>query len=269
MRIFALLQSWPGRYLLAIAVAGGAAVLTALLPDEIERRNATLFFGAVMVSAWWGGFGAGLVTTFLSAVCIAYFFMPPLHTFGLASDDQIRLSLFLAVAGLISYLNGARQRAEEHHAELLIREKIGRARSEALEWRYGALAEAAAIVTRARDVPSAVDRIMHLAVPRFARASAVLVRDGRGALVPLTAARAEGDGQAGDEAQAATNVATSGHPDITPPLIVVPLASGGRVLGVMSFVAAPERPYRDEDLAFAQDLGHHVALLLGRGVTVA
>ncbi|MBM3219124.1 MAG: DUF4118 domain-containing protein [Candidatus Rokubacteria bacterium] len=116
MKLWALLQSWPGRYLVSVAVVGGATVLTALLPDEIERRNATLFFGAVMVSAWWGGFGCGLVSTFLSAVAIAYLFMPLLHTFGLASDDQIRLCLFLAVAGLISYLNGARQRAEEHHA---------------------------------------------------------------------------------------------------------------------------------------------------------
>lgn len=269
MRIFALLQSWPGRYLVAIAVAGGATVLTALLPDEIERRNSTLFFGAVMVSAWWGGFGAGLVTTFLSAAAIAYLFMPLLHTFGLASDDQIRLCLFIAVAGLISYLNGARQRAEEHHAELLIREKIGRARSEALEWRYGALADAAAIVARARDAAVAIERITHLAVPRFARASGVHTRDARGALVPFAAARAQGEAPGEDEIAAAAHVADTGHADVSASLIAVPLASGGRVLGAMTFVAAAEHPFRDEDLAFAQDLGHHAALILARGVTVA
>jgi K+-sensing histidine kinase KdpD len=269
VRIWALLHSWPGRYLVAVAVVGGATVLTALLPDEIERRNGTLFFGAVMVSAWWGGFGAGLVSTFLSAASIAYLFMPMLHTFGYAQDDQIRLSLFVTVAALISYLNGARQRAEERHAELLLREKIGRARSESLEWRYGALAEAAVVVARARDAAPAVQRLAQLAVPRFARASAVYVRGAAGVLVPLAAVRPEGETPGEHETAAAAHAAASGHADTTPRLIAVPLTSAGGVVGVMAFVAGAERSYRDEDLAFAQDLGHHAALILGRGVTVA
>jgi K+-sensing histidine kinase KdpD len=264
-----LLQSWPARYLIAIAVVAGAAVLTDVLPDEVERRNATLFFGAVMVSAWWGGLGPGLVATFLSAVSIAFFFTPALRTFGLAADDQIRLSLFVAVAGLISYLNGARQRAEAHHAALLIREKIGRARSEAVAWRYGALADAAGVVARARDVPAALKRLTHLAVPRFAAASAVHVPDEDGAMRPLAATRPKDALPGEDEMAAAARVARSGRADMTPELIVVPLASRGRTLGVMAFVADADRTYRDDDLAFAQDLAHHAALVLGRGVPVA
>ena len=269
MRVFALLQSWLGRYVVAVAVVGGAAVLTALLPEEIERRNATLFFGAVMVSAWWGGFGAGLVSTFLSAAAIAYLFMPMLHTFGYAQDDQIRLSLFIAVAALISYLNGARQRAEARHAELLLREKIGRARSESLEWRYGALADAAGVVARARDAASAVQRITHLAVPRFARVSAVYVCGADRALSSFAATRPQDEFPDEDETAAAAHVAETGHADVRPRLIAVPLTSGARMLGVMTFAAGPERTYRDEDLAFAQDLGHHATLILARGVTVA
>jgi len=267
--LFALLQMWPARYLIAVALVGGAVVLTAALPEEVERRNATLFFGAVMVSAWWGGLGPGLITTFLSAASIAFFFTPELRTFGLAADDQIRLSLFVAIAGLISYLNGARQRAEAHHAELLLREKIGRARSESVEWRYAALADAANVVARARDVTAAVERVTHLAVPRFASACAVHVRTARGTLAPLAATRLA-DAAPGEEEMAAVgHVAQSGHPDLAPQLIAVPLTAEGRTLGVMTFVAGAERTYRDEDLAFAQDLGHHAALLVARGVTVA
>lgn len=268
MSLWALLQSWPGRYFVTMALVAGAVVLTALLPDEIERRNATLFFGAVMVSAWWGGLGPGLVATFLSAASIAYFFIPPLHTFGLAPDDRIRLSLFVAVAALISYLNGARQRAEAHHAELLIREKIGRARSESVEWRYAALADAAGVVSRTRDVATAIRRITHLAVPRFASASAVHVRTERGTFAPLAATRPPDAPPSEEEMAAAAHVVETGHPEHSPQLIVVPLTAGGRTLGVMAFVAGAERPYRDEDLAFAQDLGHHAALVLARGVTV-
>ena len=262
MTLFALLQSWPGRYFITIALVAGAVVLTTMLPEEEERRNATLFFGAVMVSAWWGGLGPGLVATFLSASSIAFFFTPSLRTWGFASDDQIRLSLFVAVAALISALNGARQRAEAHHADLLIREKIGRARSESVEWRYTVLADAAGVVARARDVATAVRRITNLAVPRFASASAVHVRDERGTLAPLAATRPSGAEQGEDERAAATRVVESGSADMTPGLIVVPLTAGDRTLGAMAFVAAAERTFRDEDLVFAQHLAHHAALVL-------
>ncbi len=269
MSLFALLKTWPARYVLTLALVGGAIVLTSFLPEEEERRNATLFFGAVMVSAWWGGLGPGLVATVVSAASIAFFFTPSLRTFGFASDDQIRLSLFLAIAGLISYLNGARQRAEAHHAELLIREKIGRARSEAVEWRYAALADAAGVVARARDVHAGVKRITHLAVPRFATAAAVHVPDLDGTIVPLVATRPKDALPSEDEMTAATLAAESGQATMTPYLIVVPLTNGGQTLGVMAFVSGGEQTYRDEDLVFARDLAHHAALVLARGVTVA
>ncbi|MBM3219123.1 MAG: GAF domain-containing protein [Candidatus Rokubacteria bacterium] len=51
----------------------------------------------------------------------------------------------------------------------MLREKIGRARSEALEWRYGALADAAGAVARARDVAAAAQHSTHLAVPLTAQ----------------------------------------------------------------------------------------------------
>jgi GAF domain-containing protein len=56
----------------------------------------------------------------------------------------------------------------------------------------------------------------------------------------------------------------SGHPDVTPELIAVPLVADGRTLGVMSFVAGTDRTFREDDLGFAQDLGHHAALVLAR-----
>ena len=269
MSLFALLQAWPARYVLTLGLVAGAIVLTSFLPEEEERRNATLFFGAVMVSAWWGGLGPGLVATFVSAASIAFFFTPSLRTFGFASDDHIRISLFLAIAGLISYLNGARQRAEAHHAELLVREKLGRARSEAVEWRYAALADAAGIVARARDVQAGVKRITHLAVPRFATCAAVHVPEDDGTIMPLVATRPKDVLPSEDEMTAAAQVAESGRALMTPHLIVVPLANGGQTFGVMAFVSALDRTYRDEDLVFARDLAHHASLVLSRGVTVA
>jgi K+-sensing histidine kinase KdpD len=263
VRLIALLHTPPARYFAAIVLVSGAVVLTALLPDEIQRRNSTLFFGAVMVSAWWGGFGPGLLATVLSGLSIAWFFTPVVRAFELSQDDQIRISLFLAMAALISYLNDARRRAEQRHAELLLREKLGRARSESMEWRYAALAEAASVAARARDLEGALGRITHLAVPRFAVSSAVLARNDAGILTTLAATPRDG-GETASAMPTASVVLEKGHPELMAHSIVVPLLAGGRVLGVMSFVAGPERTYRDEDLAFAQDLGHHAALLLAR-----
>ncbi|HYE91599.1 MAG TPA: DUF4118 domain-containing protein [Terriglobales bacterium] len=261
MRLRTVLHSTPARYVVSIALVAGATVLTDALPAEVERRNGTLFFGAVMVSAWWGGLGPGLVSTCLSAASIAAFFTPPLHTFGVAPNDQIRLSLFVAIAALISYLNGARQRLEEHHASLLLREKLGRARSESMEWRYVALADAAAIVARARDPEAALGRLAHLAVPRFAKAAAVHAHAPRAGV--LTTA---GDVAAIDDAvvDAAVRAVAAGHAQAAPHAVAVPLVAGGRTLGAMSFVAPAEREYREDDLVFAQDLAQHAALVLAR-----
>ena len=263
MRLLHLATTAPVRYFVTVVFVAGATALTLLLPDEIERRNSTLFFGAVMLSAWWGGLGAGLVATALSAVAIGYFLMPSFHTFGLANDDWIRLSLFVAVAGLISYLNGARQQAEAHHAELLLQEKIGRARSEHSEWRTKVLADAAAVVARARDVESALGRLAHLVVPRFAGTCTVYVRSADGTLAGVTTAGA-GAAHPPDVMTAVTRAVESGHATTIARTIAVPLVVGDATLGAVVFVAFGEQGYRDDDLVFAQGLAHHAALVLSR-----
>ncbi|MBM4439262.1 MAG: DUF4118 domain-containing protein [Candidatus Rokubacteria bacterium] len=260
MTLRTLLHSTPARYAVSIVLVAGATVLTDALPAEVERRNSTLFFGAVMVSAWWGGLGPGLVSTALAAGTIAYSFTPPIRGLALAVDDQIRVSLFVAIAGLISHLNGARERAEARHAELLRREKVGRARSEPVEWRYTALADAAALVARSRDHEAALGRLARLAVPRFAVAVAVHESAAAGAR------GAAGDVDAFEETvvDAVSRAMETGHTQSSARTIVVPLVAGGRTVGATSFLAAADGPFRDDDLPFAQDLAQHAAVLLAR-----
>jgi C4-dicarboxylate-specific signal transduction histidine kinase len=75
-----------------------------------------------MVSAWYGGLGAGLLATILSALSIDYFFISPVHSITLDWQAFLRLGVFLVVALVTSYLTTARKRAEEAllhaHAEL-------------------------------------------------------------------------------------------------------------------------------------------------------
>jgi PAS domain S-box-containing protein len=63
-----------------------------------------MFFGAVMVSAWYGGMGAGLFATFLSALLSTYFFIYPTYSLHHDVSDYLRVSLFLVEGILISVL---------------------------------------------------------------------------------------------------------------------------------------------------------------------
>ena len=71
-----------------------------------------LFLGAVMISAWYGGLGPGLLATALSVLCLDLFLAPG-YSLGTGLANAHRLGLFVLVALLISSLNAARHRLEE------------------------------------------------------------------------------------------------------------------------------------------------------------
>ena len=110
------------RYAISIASVAAALSLASLLPSGADPSHFTLFFGAVMVSAWYGGLGAGLLATILSALSLDYFFIAPIHSITLDWRALLRLSVFVVVSLVTSSLTAARKRAEEAlrqaHAEL-------------------------------------------------------------------------------------------------------------------------------------------------------
>lgn len=101
------------RYVVAALAVGAAHLLTLLLWSTMEGNLSLLFITAVMVSALHGGLGPGLVASVLGALASAFFYLPPRYSFDIASDDLLRLVVFGAVAGFVSWLNGSRRRAEE------------------------------------------------------------------------------------------------------------------------------------------------------------
>jgi signal transduction histidine kinase len=91
----------------------GALALTWLLRAHLDRGIMALFFAAVMVSAWYGGLGPGLLSTLLSVSTGEFFFMPPVFSFAIHSADDIaQLLVFSAVSLLVSVLSNAQQKAE-------------------------------------------------------------------------------------------------------------------------------------------------------------
>src|SRR5215212_4689843 len=114
-------RSWLVRYGAAVVVTGLAVVLQELLFGwSREDPNITpflTFFGAVMVGAWFGGLGPGLLATALSAMLSWYLFLYPQDSIVIDRFGQgFRLIIFVSEGVLISSLVGAvhsaRRRAE-------------------------------------------------------------------------------------------------------------------------------------------------------------
>jgi PAS domain S-box-containing protein len=80
----------------------------ALDPIWGERLPYITLFPAIMVSAWFGGFGPGLTTTLLSAVGAAYFWVLPARSLHITDPGELTgLAVFIAVGAVISGLNEA------------------------------------------------------------------------------------------------------------------------------------------------------------------
>ena len=108
----ALIRSWLLRYGSAVASVAAALYATNRL-GEATVGVSPLFFAAVMVSAWYGGLGPGLLATGLAGLASAFFLYEPLYSLRVGWDDLVRMVVFSAVAVLISSLQAATRRSHE------------------------------------------------------------------------------------------------------------------------------------------------------------
>ena len=110
------------RYGVAV-VAVGVVLLAKLLLDPLiaEQAPFLLLSVAVMVGAWFGGLGPGVLATALATLVADYFFLPPLGSFTGLSAAFLPLALFvvqgLVISSLTQALHSARQRAERSALE--------------------------------------------------------------------------------------------------------------------------------------------------------
>jgi signal transduction histidine kinase len=103
---------------LTAAVLGLKLALSQLLRPDTPFL---LFLAAVMVSAWYGGLGPGLLATGLAALASNYYFMHPFGALSLGGGDLFQVVLFIAEGTFITViataLASARRRAENSEAE--------------------------------------------------------------------------------------------------------------------------------------------------------
>jgi PAS domain S-box-containing protein len=105
----------PGIWGYGIAVFSVAATLTVSRFPAIHLQDApvSLFLCAVILSAWFGGVGPGLVATVLSALAFNYYFLPPIHSLGPKPDEIPRLIIFVVSALFVGSLSAAQRSATE------------------------------------------------------------------------------------------------------------------------------------------------------------
>lgn len=107
-----------------------AALLLMGLLNPISNMVVTpflLFFGAVVVAAWWGDIEAGVLATVLSALVAWYLFMMPAYSFVLRPSVAVRLVVFVLQGFVLSVLIGpgrtTRRRLTNSYLELQASER--------------------------------------------------------------------------------------------------------------------------------------------------
>src|SRR5271166_4074586 len=97
------------RYGTALLSVLAALLLSHWSPVHLESAPVSLFLCAVMVSAWFGGVGPGLLATVLSAIAFYHEFLPPLHSFGSKPEQTPRFLAFIVSVLIVGSLSVAQR----------------------------------------------------------------------------------------------------------------------------------------------------------------
>jgi PAS domain S-box-containing protein len=100
------------RYGLAVVLASLALFIRGILPFPEGASIYQLPIVAVLLSAWYGGRGPGLVASLICVPGAWYWFVPPVHSFKLAADHTLPLSIFIALCLLLTEFGGGWRRAK-------------------------------------------------------------------------------------------------------------------------------------------------------------
>jgi signal transduction histidine kinase len=97
---------------LAVALVAAALGLTLLLQSVVSTAGYLFFYTAVVASAWIGGKWSGALAVILSAIAVEYYFMAPIHSFGLNRESLPIFIEFSASALVVGWFSAWRKQAE-------------------------------------------------------------------------------------------------------------------------------------------------------------
>ncbi len=100
-------------YGIALVSVASALTLSQLPAVHLQDAPVSLFLCAVILSAWFGGIGPGLLAVTLSVLAFNYYFLPPIHSLTLKTDEIPRLVIFAVSALFVGALSAAQRNATE------------------------------------------------------------------------------------------------------------------------------------------------------------
>ncbi len=103
------------RYVVAVMAPAAALLVTLLFPSVFVNTPFLLFFGAVTVTAWYGGFGPGLLASLLSLLLVHVLILAPAQTPDVSLLDLVRLLIFGLIITIISLI----ERRHKHLTDAL------------------------------------------------------------------------------------------------------------------------------------------------------
>lgn len=100
-------------YGIAVLSVISTLIITRWTGFHLEAAPVSLFLCAVILSAWFGGVGPGLLATALSILAFDYYFLPPIHSLSGKPAELLRLVVFIASNVLVGSLSAAQRSAKE------------------------------------------------------------------------------------------------------------------------------------------------------------
>lgn len=97
---------------LAVVLVAAALTATFLLQSVVSTAGFIFFYAAVVASAWFGGKWSGWLAMILAAGAVEYFFIAPVHSFGINRDSLPIFIEFAASALVVGWFSSWRKQAE-------------------------------------------------------------------------------------------------------------------------------------------------------------
>jgi signal transduction histidine kinase len=100
------------RYVAAVILVFGTLMLTDRLKETFQGTPNALFFCAIILSAWYGGFGPGILASVLSGMAVKYYLAQPAHSFAFPRGEAAHFTIFLVTGVFISWACEQQRRDE-------------------------------------------------------------------------------------------------------------------------------------------------------------
>ena len=125
-------------YLLAAGLTLLMLLVRVIIGRHFESPTLILFTIPIILSAYWGGLGPGLLATLISVLGAAYFLLAPLYNFNVLSTTNRVQEVVLLLTGIL--ISGICEMFHSEHArvEILL---VGHKRDEAQKARLAAIVE--------------------------------------------------------------------------------------------------------------------------------